>query len=691
MKEERKKKKNKTHQPYNKDNKLEAHETAGPTEKGNDPYQKYKDFKWENPDQMKNGPVTNDNRKCRDVVCCIIFLVIFAACAVVGFFGFKNGDPTLLLYTYDEEGKACGHSPGYEDYPYLYFYSVLSGMAKLESESIVNGVCVSSCPNETLKKSDYANQNYTLDCHPTANNPTCGVSYLNYYESKDILGRICFPKSNDELVYDNETQVKIKIYDPNTGDTFEKVIDKDNTISDQNDPSKVYILASSIDGQNDPQDASAKLINFSFFSQKFSSWISDLNVTKYAIAASIGWCFVLCLIFLLFLRLCAGFVTFFIIVAIEGGLIVLAVYFKMTANDEQDETTKTAMDVIFYIFVGLAVIWFIFVLVMCNRIRLAIALVQVTSKYIMKNCCIVFVPLFFFLLLIIWIIYWIIMLVFLYASGDFDAEGSKIVASFKMDDKLVYCFWFHIFALFYITAVISAYSQFVYASSACIWYFTSEKGTEDHPIAKSFFRGIRYHFGSICFGATIIAIIRFIMFFLEYVKKKLEASVGTGEKKIAKCFKCIISCCQCCLGCCAKVMEYINKHAYIQIALKGDSFCTAAFEGFGLLIRNLGRFSMLAFLGGILSIFGTIFITVSSALIGYFVITEVDYFSADLNSCILPVIAFGIVGFILGHVTMSIFSVSGDALIHSFLLDEEINKGLPKAFPELQKFMSEER
>ena len=45
----------------------------------------------------------------------------------------------------------------------------------------------------------------------------------------------------------------------------------------------------------------------------------------------------------------------------------------------------------------------------------------------------------------------------------------------------------------------------------------------------------------------------------------------------------------------------------------------------------------------------------------------------------------------MGRVTMSIFSVSGDALIHSFLLDEELNKGQPKAFPELQQFMSDER
>ena len=178
------------------------------------------------------------------------------------------------------------------------------------------------------------------------------------------------------------------------------------------------------------------------------------------------------------------------------------------------------------------------------------------------------------------------------------------------------------------------------------------------------------------------------MFFVEIIKKKLEKSVGKTQ---GKCFKCIFCCVQCCLGCCNKIMEFINKHAYIQIALKGDNFCVSAFEGFGLIIRNLGRFSMLALIGGMFSLIGTLFITVGSCIIGYFLITQVDYFSDELNSCFLSVCAFGIVGFVMGRVTMSIFSVSGDALIHSFLLDEELNKGQPKAFPELQKFMSDER
>ena len=655
-------------------------------EKPADPYQRYKDFKWQNPDQFKNGPIDDESRKCRDCICCFIFILLFLLCIVVAVFGFYKGKPAQLFYFYDAEGNACGHEKGFEDYPYLYFTNVISGLEEANKDKILNGVCVKKCPNDEDKSATYVN----LLCKPLTS-VSCQIEQKDYYESKPLFGRVCFPKSNDEIKYDPTKEYLAKIYDPDSGETFQKVFStRDVHFEGTGDNRKVYIAEDAIKGDNDAQKSSAQLINLSYFTQLFTLWINDLNVTKWAIAGSIGWSFFLAMFYFLFLRCCAGFITFFLILIVEAGLVVLAVYFKLLANDEEqkDADGDTTNNAFFWVFTALAAVWLIFILVMCNRIRLAVALTQVTSKYINKTCCIVFVPFLFFAILIIWLAYWIILLVFLYTSGKFDKNSSKIFASFEMDEKLEYGFWFHIVMLFYITAIISAYSQFVYASSACIWYFNFEKGTENHPIAKSFYRGFRYHFGSLVFGATIIAIIRFIMFFIEVIKKKLEKSVGKNQ---SKCFKCVFCCIQCCLGCCNKIMEFINKHAYIQIALKGDSFCTAAFEGFGLIIRNLGRFSMLALIGGIFSLIGTLFITVGSCIIGYFLITRVHYFSDELNSCVLPVVAFGIVGFVMGKVTMSIFSVSGDALIHSFLLDEELNKGQPKAFPELQKFMNDER
>ena len=660
-------------------------------EKPQDPYQKYKDFKWENPEQFKNGPIDDDSRKCRDVICCIIFILIVILCVIVAAFGFIKGEPSKLFYFYDEYGNACGHDQGFVDYPYLYFTSVISGLQDFDTKNIIKGVCVKTCPNVTLDPDEYKNKNYTLDCKYNTSITECEIKYKDYYRSKPFLERICFPGTDDEIHYNATIQQLIKIYDPDTGDVFEKIVNNEDVINDTSTEAsgRLFIAQDAINGEKDTQKASAKLINLSYFTQLFTLWINDLYVTRYAIIGSIGWSFILAMLYFLFLRCCAGFITFLIILIVEAGLVVLAVYFKILSEKEEEKVAEsdTTDYAFFWAFTALAAAWLLFILIMCNRIRLAVALTQVTSKYINRTWCIVFVPFLFFIILVIWLAYWIVMLVFLYASGEFEST-SKIFASFKMDETLEYGFWFHIVMLFYITAVIEAYSQFVYASSACIWYFNFEKGTENHPIAKSFQRGIRYHFGSLVFGATIIAIIRFLMFFVEYIKKKLEKSVGKTQ---GKCFKCIFCVIQCCLGCCNKFMEYVNKHAFIQIALKGDSFCTSAFEGFGLIIRNLGRFSVLALVSGIFSLVGTIFITVASCIIGYFLITNVDTFSDELNSCVLPVVAFGLIGFVMGRVTMTIFSVSGDALIHSFLLDEELNKGQPKAFPELQKFMQDER
>ena len=180
------------------------------------------------------------------------------------------------------------------------------------------------------------------------------------------------------------------------------------------------------------------------------------------------------------------------------------------------------------------------------------------------------------------------------------------------------------------------------------------------------------------------------MAIMEYLKKKVDQTFGQKAEK-SKIYKCIICCCQCCMNCIARTIEFINKHAYIQIALKGDSFCPAAWEGFGLLVRNLGRFSTLILLGSFFTFFGTLFIAGASGFIGYIVITKVSYFSDNLNSPVLPTFVMGMVGFIIGMVSMNVYGMSSDALMHCFLLDEELNKGQAKAYPELAKFMSNER
>ena len=437
---------------------------------------------------------------------------------------------------------------------------------------------------------------------------------------------------------------------------------------------------------------SQQLINLSIINtDKLITWVSDLYITWPIILASLGWTFVIALIYLFFVRFCAGFIVYLTILLVLGCFIVLGYFFHDRANlyDSVDDSMyHSTMIGLGWFCYALAIIWFLVIVVLCNRIRLAANMMEVTAKYIHANCCIFFVPIFFFILTGAWYAYWVIISIYLYSTGEM--KGATVIANIEWDNKTRYAWWFHLFSLFYMNEFLKALAQFVYASSACIWYFSHDKGTDEKPIKTSFKRAFRYHLGSLAFGSLIVAIIRFIMFFMEYIKKKVDKTVGQKTKQ-GKIYRCIICCCQCCMNCVARTMEFINKHAYVQIALKGENFCKSAWEGFGIIVRNLGRFSTLFLIGGFFNLFGMIFIAASSGMIGYLLITNIDTFADKISSPVLPTFTMVMIGFVIGMVCLSVFGTSSDALMHAFLLDEEINKGQPKNFPELQKFMEDEK
>ena len=648
----------------------------------------YKNFKWKDPEKLKNGPISDENRKCRDCLCCIIFLVFMIVCIVIGFLGFSMGQPQKILFPYDEDGKACGYDEGYEEYKMLYFYDVIDNLEKFDVSKIVNAFCVKECPKKKYDKNEYKDKNITLDCKGTKNNQNCSVIFKNYYKSVNLLGRFCFPNNTDEEEFDPINQQKILVYDYAKKVNIERIVNKEDIKDD-------WVKISALDADDDSKAkvASEKLINFSYFNtDRLIYWISDIVVARYVILASVIWSILIAMIFLLFLRCCAGLIVFIILVGIFAGLVILSVVLRFKMNefaDQGDDSNKTLFCVLFWVCAIASLIWLLFILIMCNRIRLSVALIQIAAKYINSNCSILWIPFLFFTITIGWFVYWVVMSVYLYSTGDFDQENSKVFASFKWKYEIKYLWWVHLFSFFYISALISAFSQFIYASSAAIWYFNYDKGTEGHMILKSFKRAFRYNFGSLCFGALIIAIVRFIMFIFERFKKRLEKTLG--KKTPSKLYRCVLCCIECFLRCITKVLEFINKQAYIMISIKGDCFCTAAWEGFALTVRNLGRFSILTLLGKLFSTIGTLFICVSSGIIGYLVIQYYGFLKEDINSSFLPVFCMVLVGLIIGIVSMDVFGMSADTLLFCFLIDEEINKGQPKAMPELQKFMSEER
>jgi choline transporter-like protein 2/4/5 len=123
---------------------------------------------------LRRGPVDDSKRRCTDLLCCFIFVAFIGGCVVVTALGFAQGNPNLVLYPYDEDGRQCGRDNSTLNYPYLYFYAAVSNLKDYNVTGVAQGVCVSTCPS---------NFTGTLNCISTKKNPKCAVSIFDFYVS----------------------------------------------------------------------------------------------------------------------------------------------------------------------------------------------------------------------------------------------------------------------------------------------------------------------------------------------------------------------------------------------------------------------------------------------------------------------------------------------------------------------------
>lgn len=179
------------------------------------------------------------------------------------------------------------------------------------------------------------------------------------------------------------------------------------------------------------------------------------------------------------------------------------------------------------------------------------------------------------------------------------------------------------FGFFWIVSWIIAVQLFVTCCATCLWYFGghgSDQGTGDAPqgVMMSVKWAFRYHMGSLAWGSFIIAVVTMIRVTFEYFVYQYE-KVNGKDNIIFKVVSCVIRCYLKCLDCCVKFM---NKNAYIQIALHNSSFCLAARESFWLMARNVRRFTAVGITGSILGFLGKGLITMASVFVTIIIINE---------------------------------------------------------------------
>jgi len=405
-------------------------------------------------------------------------------------------------------------------------------------------------------------------------------------------------------------------------------------------------------------------------------WLQDAvaqtKEDRFVLAGSL--CLAVALAFI-WVQLMKKFTKLFIYLTFILGIsliAILAFYFLSLGIQRND----TSLQILSYCVFGLAAILLIVVLFLRKKIALTSLLFKECCQGVECNPGLFLVALIVVCLYAIFCAFWITALVYLYSVPSDSNESDQ--ASNQFNVNIRYLIYYQVFGFFWTASFLSAIFQVSVAGSISIWYFSRDihgySSDVGYPAFKSFGRALTKSFGSLALGSLILSTVQFVSFLISQVKRLNKTN------KIARCVLC---CFQCVFGCMEGIIKFVNRFAYVYIAIYGDSFCQSARKCYDLISRNLFTVAVVDTLGEFVLIIGRLIGTSASTLLCVSILHGLGRDIAPTTLVLVIVISYSVFT-IVSH----IIGVGIDAVFVSYMIDLEKN-GTEHLYisPELHKML----
>lgn len=659
------------------------------------------------------GPI--HNRGCTDIICCILFVIAIIGYFIVGIVAWSHGDPRKVIYPTDSRGQFCGQlGTVNEKKPLLFYFNIMkcaSPLVLLEFQCPTTQICVEKCPTSFMtfikaRTSPKDLEYYMQFCRPGFNNTQKSVPEVMRDEdcpamltpSKPFIRR-CFPAlstSKGVVMIGNDTTFDDGSTKRNVTDLLEGA-KKANTVLE------------------------ARQVAMKIF--------EDYTVSWYWIIIALLISMVLSLIFVVLLRFLAGIMVWIMIILLFAVLIygVVHCYMEYAALKSEQGSDVSIKDLGFQtdlrVYLHLRQTWLAFMIILIililililvliflrKRLLIAIALIKEASRAIGHVMSSLVFPLFTFFLLCLCIAYWAITAIFLSTSNEAvfkvfanettcnytkttcDPETFNTTNATKVcpDAKCLFAFYggeskyhkyliffqfYNVFLFFWLANFVIALGQVTLAGAFASYYWAFKKPDDipATPLFASLGRAIRYHTGSLAFGSLILAIVQVIRVVLEYLDHKLKAAQNSCAKFMLKCLKC-------CFWCLEKFIKFLNRNAYIMVAIYGTNFCTSAKNAFMLLMRNIIRVAVLDKVTDFLLFLGKLLVVGAAGVLAFFFFSGRIQIVKDtvpaLNYYWVPILTVIVGSYLIAHGFFSVYAMCVDTLFLCFLEDLERNDG----------------
>uniref|UniRef100_A0A8C9ZA77 Choline transporter-like protein n=1 Tax=Sander lucioperca TaxID=283035 RepID=A0A8C9ZA77_SANLU len=594
------------------------------------------------------------------------------------------GDPRHVLYPRNSTGWFCGIGPN-KGQPNLLYFDILKCATSVNvMATALNGfqcpttqVCVDSCPTQFW---------------------AVGIqAYFPNVKPKDVFNQsLCVPSIN--LMNTTLVSPMLKHF----------VFIKDGLHNNQD----------LVNGFN------AREIGVRIFEDFASSWPWILLGLLIAMVVS--------MLFLLLLRFTAPVMVWVLIIGVLGaGAYGIWHCYWEYANYKQASATisNIGFTTNFAVYLQVQETWLAFLIIISvveaillltliflrTRILIAIALIQESSKAISHMMSSLLYPLVTFVLLLVCVAYWGATALYLATSGGpiykvvalnstlndckmingtVDCDPQNFTSSDYPGCPSASCIFikynneglfqrnlfnlqiYNVVAFLWCVNFVIALGQCTLAGafSSYYWAFTKPADIPMFPVCGSFIRSLRYHVGSLAFGALILTLVQIVRMILEYIDHKTKAAQNP-------CARFILCCLKCCLWCLEKFIKFINRNAYIMIAIYGKNFCVSAKNAFSLLMRNVVRVVVLDKVTDLLLFFGKLLVVAGVGILSFFffsgriLLPGSTFRSETLNYYWMPIITVVFGSYLIAHGFFSVYNMCVDTLFLCFLEDLERNDG----------------
>ncbi|XP_047239413.1 choline transporter-like protein 4 [Girardinichthys multiradiatus] len=675
-------------------------------------------------DPSFDGPIKK--RGCTDIICCILFMAVILGYIGIGILAWLYGDPRHVLYPRNSTGWFCGVGPN-KDRPNLFYFDILKCASSINVlATALNGyqcpttqICVEKCPsgfwavspldylpnkqpkevfqqNSCVPSIDLAKT--TLTVKQIVDKELCPFFYI---PTTPALGR-CFPDMQGlGRIPDYFSQVPG--LPPSVNDTVKLIKNGTGDI---------------ING------FSVRDIGIRIFEDFASAWPWILLALVIAMVVS--------LLFLLLLRFTAPVMIWLLIITLigAGAYGIWHCYWEYDNYKQQSATiSNIGFTTNFQVYLQVQETWLAILIILCvveaiilltliflrTRILIAIALIQESSKAIGHMMSSLMYPLVTFVLLLVCVAYWVATALYLATSGEpiykvvalnstssdcqringtVTCDPQTFNSSYYPECPSASCIFinyneeglfqrnmfnlqiYNVVAFLWCVNFVIALGQCTLAGAfaSYYWAYNKPKDIPMFPVCASFIRALRYHVGSLAFGALILTLIQIVRVILEYIDHKTRSAQNP-------CARFLLCCLKCCFWCLEKFIKFLNRNAYIMIAIYGKNFCVSAKNAFSLLMRNIIRVVVLDKVTDILLFFGKLLVVGGVGVLSFFFFSGRIRFPGDtfqsenLNYYWMPIITVLFGSYLVAHGFFSVYNMCVDTLFLCFLEDLERNDG----------------